>query len=123
MKAQMGRERKTLCRQADNTVMRQSEHSHGTSTQALASSRWVSSGSARPVVKATTHLQKELRIVVCKQHPYVWPFYPARGRFHQATQLVPSAWGPALPGKGLRGPRGGAFIPHSDSRSSLKTLS
>lgn len=123
MKAQMGRGRKTLVQTGRQHCDETDGHSHGTSTQALAPSRWVSSGSARPAVKAATHLQKELRIVVCKQHPHVWPFYPGRGRVHQATQLVPSAWGPALPSEGPREPRRGAFIPHSDSRSSLKPLS
>lgn len=33
-------------------------------------------------------------------HLYVWPFYPGGGKFYQDTQLLLSAWGSALPGKG-----------------------
>lgn len=62
MKAQMGRERKTLWRQVDNTMMRHMnktvrDHPLG----ALATSRWVSSGNTRTALKAAICLWRELR--------------------------------------------------------------
>lgn len=121
MKAQMGRERKTLWRQVDNTTVRHNEHnSWGTSAWALASSRWVSSGNAAH--EAVVCLWRELRVGDSTGIHICGRSTPEGEDSNRPPYCCSLESRTALSGGGVQGTWDGVFMPWSDSRSSVKIL-